>query len=109
MKQEELLKNIAGNIKSKRKLSGLSQFQLANKCETAQSYIGEIESCKKNPSLKMIAIIADKLAVEPYQLLLSENDLRKIDRIYFNADIANNLATEINRTVSNVLSEYIDE
>ena len=63
-----------GNIKRYRKLSGLSQMALAEKCGTSTSYIGEIEIGKKFPSVDMIQKIAVALGIAPYRLFMEEND-----------------------------------
>ncbi|GHV25266.1 hypothetical protein FACS189498_3330 [Spirochaetia bacterium] len=56
------------NLKKIRKSRGLSQMKLAEKCDTAASYIGEIEIGRKFPSVEMIEKIAGTLKVEPYLL-----------------------------------------
>jgi transcriptional regulator with XRE-family HTH domain len=56
------------NLKKIRKSQGLSQMKLAEKCDTAASYIGEIEIGRKFPSVEMVEKIAGALKVEPYLL-----------------------------------------
>ncbi|GHV60655.1 hypothetical protein AGMMS49587_02700 [Spirochaetia bacterium] len=60
------------NLKKIRKSEGLSQMKLAEKCNTAASYIGEIEIGRKFPSVEMIEKIAGALKVEPYLLFKEE-------------------------------------
>lgn len=70
----ELRSVFIGNVKKYRKLAGLSQMALAEKCHSSTSYIGEIEIGKKFPSVEMIQKIADALNVQPYKLFMEDND-----------------------------------
>ncbi|GHV71384.1 hypothetical protein AGMMS49928_22910 [Spirochaetia bacterium] len=47
-------------------------MKLAEKCDTAASYIGEIEIGRKFPSVEMIEKIAGTLKVEPYLLFKAD-------------------------------------
>lgn len=60
------------NLKDYRKLRQISQLQLAEKCNSSQTYIAEIEVGKKFPSLDMIERIASALGVESYHLFKNE-------------------------------------
>jgi len=60
------------NLKRWRKISGLSQKMLAEKCGTGCSYVRQIESGVGTPSLAMLAKIAEALEIEPYLLLYDE-------------------------------------
>jgi transcriptional regulator with XRE-family HTH domain len=60
------------NLKKFRKKEGFSQMKLAEKCNTAASYIGEIEIGRKFPSIEMIEKIAQALGVEPYRFFKEE-------------------------------------
>ena len=71
----ELRKIFIDNIKKYRKLAGLSQMALAERCKTAASYIGEIEIGKKFPSVEMIQKIAKALDVPPYKLFMEKDDI----------------------------------
>ena len=48
-------------------------MKLAELCETAPSYIGEIEIGRRFPSLKLIEKIGKVLNVEPYRFFISES------------------------------------
>jgi transcriptional regulator with XRE-family HTH domain len=61
------------NLKKFRKSEGISQMQLAEKCDTATSYIGEIEIGRRFPSIEMIEKIAQALEVEPYRFFMEES------------------------------------
>jgi len=56
------------NLKEFRKKEQLTQMKLAECCNTAPSYIGEIEMGRKFPSTEMIEKIAAVLRIEPYHL-----------------------------------------
>ena len=61
------------NLKKWRKIKGLSQKDLAEKCHTGYSYIRQIESGVGNPSFALLAKIAEALEIQPYQLFYDEN------------------------------------
>ena len=60
------------NLKKWRKITGLSQKTLADKCGTGCSYMRQIESGVGTPSFAMLAKIAEALEIEPYLLLYDE-------------------------------------
>ena len=56
------------NLKNFRRKENITQMKLAEHCNTAPSYIGEIEIGRKFPSAEMIERIAEALRIEPYHL-----------------------------------------
>ncbi|WP_296330835.1 helix-turn-helix transcriptional regulator [uncultured Treponema sp.] len=62
------------NLKKYRKEQKLSQMKLADLCGTSASYIGEIEIGKKFPSIEMIQKFSEAMNIQPYKLLMTEND-----------------------------------
>ena len=48
-------------------------MKLAEMCDTAASYIGEIEIVRRFPSLKLIEKISKVLNVEPYRFFIEES------------------------------------
>jgi len=60
------------NLKAYRKLRGISQMQLAELCGSSTGYIGEIESGKRFPSVKMIERIAIAFEIESWHLFKNE-------------------------------------
>ena len=60
------------NLKKWRKISGISQEKLAEKCGTAHSYIRQIECGNRNPSFAFIGKIARALEIEPHQLFYDD-------------------------------------
>ncbi|MCL2834962.1 MAG: helix-turn-helix transcriptional regulator, partial [Treponema sp.] len=53
------------NLKKYRKSRGFSQMELAEKCNTSTSYIGQIEIGNRFPSPAMIEKIAGALEIKP--------------------------------------------
>jgi transcriptional regulator with XRE-family HTH domain len=60
---------LGGNVRKLRKRRGLSQEELAQDAEIDVTYLGGIERGRRNPSLLVIARIADRLGVHPTKLL----------------------------------------
>jgi transcriptional regulator with XRE-family HTH domain len=60
------------NLKKTRKRQKVSQMDLAERCDTAASYIGEIEIGRKFPSVEMIEKIAGALNIEAYRFFVDE-------------------------------------
>ena len=58
------------NLKLYRKKTGLSQQELAEKCDIATNYLSEIERGQKFPSIEMIERISKELNVPAYLFFL---------------------------------------
>jgi len=58
-------------------------MKLAELCNTAPSYIGEIEIGRRFPSLKLIEKISEILNVEPYRFFINEtgDNLTELDEM----------------------------
>ena len=54
-------------------------MKLAELCETAPSYIGEIEIGRRFPSLKLIEKLGQILEVEPYRFFISDTCKKQDD------------------------------
>ena len=52
-------------------------MKLAEMCNTATSYIGEIEIGRRFPSLKLIEKISAVLGVEPYRFFIGEININQ--------------------------------
>ena len=61
---------LSRNIINLREQQHLTQAKLATKSGICTTYIGEIETRRKYPSIKTLIKIADSLKVEPYVLLM---------------------------------------
>jgi transcriptional regulator with XRE-family HTH domain len=64
MKEEDVLKILGNRIREARKRKGLSQEDLAFEAEIDRSYMGGIERGERNPSFKMLCMIAEVLGVD---------------------------------------------
>ena len=60
---------LAQNVKAARKALGLSQEALALEAEIDRTYISGIERALRNPSLDLIAKLAERLQTTPAALL----------------------------------------
>jgi transcriptional regulator with XRE-family HTH domain len=75
---------LALNMKKKRRILGFSQAKLAEKVDTAPTYIAMIELEKKFPSVEMLERIAEALSMDTTELFsvkpLPEDALRSLRR-----------------------------
>lgn len=65
----DLNKVIAMNIRAFRKHHKLTQKELAERAGITRCHLNDIEHLRKNVSIQTLERIANKLEVEPYQLL----------------------------------------
>ena len=63
-----IVKIFAGNVRVLRQKKQLSQEELAEKCNLHRTYIGMIERCEKNVTLKNIEKLANALEVNVKEL-----------------------------------------
>ena len=68
-RNDKLLKALADNVRKHRKLAGISQEELAFQCEIDRTYISKVERGVANPSLLILARVAEILKVEINDLL----------------------------------------
>ncbi len=69
MQMPEKLKNLGLNIKSERIRKGLSQEELAEKCDISRNSISLIETGKINPTILKVLDIAKALNIDINVLL----------------------------------------
>jgi transcriptional regulator with XRE-family HTH domain len=62
------------NLREFRRKEGISQMKLAEYCDTAPSYIGDIEIGRRFPSIDMIEKIAGVLRIEPYNFFKTKTE-----------------------------------
>lgn len=65
----EILYRFAQKLKKLRKERGLSQEALSLLCDIDRTYVGRIETMRRNPSLEMLAKIAKGLDVKLSELM----------------------------------------
>jgi transcriptional regulator with XRE-family HTH domain len=71
---ESLRAVLALNIRQRRLGQGISQEELAFRCELDRTYISAVERCVWNISLGNIEKIAAALEIEPWRLLVPPNN-----------------------------------
>ena len=69
-----LINVFARNLKFLRKNAGLSQEELAYRAGRHRTYIGAVERCERNITLKNVERIAIALNVDPVILLTESED-----------------------------------
>jgi transcriptional regulator with XRE-family HTH domain len=68
-RNESTLNALANNVRRLRKVVGLSQEELAFQCEIDRTYISKVERGVANPSLLILARIAEVLEVRIEELV----------------------------------------
>lgn len=94
----ELIKIICANIRDVRKNKGLTQEELAEKCDLHTSYLAGVERGERNITIQTLEKIAQGLEISPVDLLKVEQ--LNIDNQYFNKQgklqLLMNIANEFN-------------
>ncbi|WP_252224646.1 MULTISPECIES: helix-turn-helix transcriptional regulator [unclassified Clostridium] len=75
--------NIGEKIKELRKLKGLTQEELANKCGLSKNGLWNYENNKRNPNTEILERIAKVLGVPLYKLIVNEkvNEIKKLEEV----------------------------
>jgi len=79
------------NIKNIRSNEGLSQQELAEKCNISQTFLGEIEIGRKYPSLQTLEKIANALNIDVYRLLMDKDSSDNPQLNAFAKDLSNSI------------------
>lgn len=99
----DLQDTFISNLKRFRKEQNMTQEKLAELCKTDTSYIGQIETKKRFPSLSFVERIAASLKVEPYRLYMpqdSSNDSVSVEELkVIESEILRALKTDIKKIV----------
>jgi transcriptional regulator with XRE-family HTH domain len=100
------------NLRKYRRERGMSQAMFAEKCDTATSYIGQIEIGNRFPSLELIEKMAKVLKISPHLLFFIESDDNTDEKILKNKkdtisdtkkeELTNRLTDAIRRVVKNI-------
>jgi transcriptional regulator with XRE-family HTH domain len=94
------------NLKDYRKLRKISQFQLAEQCNSSQTYIAEIEVGKKFPSPDMIERIAMALNIESYYLFKNEPVQTNVEEPRLTPLQRQDIIDQLNRSAIKIISQY---
>lgn len=65
----DLCRQFGRNVKRLRKEAGLSQEKLALEADVTRSYMSDVETGRRNPTLKIVERVASALKVKPGRLL----------------------------------------
>jgi transcriptional regulator with XRE-family HTH domain len=104
------------NLRAYRKKEGISQMKLAECCDTATSYIGDIEIGRRFPSIDMIEKIAGVLRIEPYHFFKTEtehNDNSDAEILFprlpnsMRKQIKTQIKTQLDRSTDEILNEIL--
>ena len=79
MTEEELKKIYGKNIKQFREQKKMTQAKLAEEIGIAEKYLSTLETCDKWGSFDTLLALANALGVEPYELLLPQNQAVSYD------------------------------
>jgi len=71
--ESDVRRLISANLKRLRAIQKLTQSEIARMTGLSDTFINDIENCKKGISDKTIAKFSKALDVEPYQFFLPEN------------------------------------
>lgn len=102
---------IGKKIKSLRNNAGLTQEQLAEKCDISTSYLGHIERGTRRLSLETAVKIADTLNIGTDELILDNKTPDTTIAPYVDSVIGKKSKQKQNEflKIVKVLSEHIDE
>jgi len=95
------------NLRKFRKFKKFSQKSLAERCNTAHSYIRQIESGKGKPSFAFIKKLSEALNIDAYQLFYDDSMDRR-DKSLVNDNIESikvNFLTKIEQELDNVIDQ----
>jgi transcriptional regulator with XRE-family HTH domain len=102
------------NLKEFRKKEGLSQMKLAEYCNTAPSYIGQIETGIRFPSLELVEKMAEIMRIEPYHFFkkkgVDNSDSENIFPLLPNSmktQIKTQIKTQFDRSTDEILNEIL--
>ena len=91
-----------GNLKRFRRERNLTQEQLAELCDTETSYIGQIETKKRFPSLAFIEKLADAMEIRAYYLY---KPYEKEDS-EINKSIKDEIITTFSKSINDIFVKY---
>jgi len=93
-------------------------MKLAEYCNTAPSYIGQIETGLRFPSLELVEKMADTLRIEPYHFFKkksAKDDSSDTENIFpllpnsMKKQISTQIKTQIDRSTSEILNEILSK
>ena len=106
-----LKQTFSANLRKIRREAGLSQMQLALRCNTATSYIGEIEIERRFPSIEMIERIAQELRVSPHLLFTPDKNHTPAPqpRPFLSSAIKKKLSAQLTARVNSAIQHVVQK
>jgi len=101
MRENDISIKLAHRIKELRKITNMSQEQLAEKADLHPSFIGKIERLENHPTIIVLEKIAKAFKMTLIELLDFEENKDK-ENIQTMIDSLNNATTEINRVKADI-------
>ena len=89
------------NLKRLRKQQNITQEKLAELCNTETSYIGQIETRKRFPSLTFIEKIANALNIAPYILFKPVEEIEINKKQNIQKELINIISKDITKILTN--------
>ncbi len=106
MKEMEIRQILAKNLKTLRKMKGLSQLKLANEIQIAFTFINDIENCKKWVSPDTLAKFCSFFDVPVSYFFQIENNQITQDEI--NKEVYLKTVTdEVTKTIQDVSKRFL--
>lgn len=105
MKEEEIRKIFAQNLKYFRKERKISQFALAEIAEVTANFINDIENCKKWVSPSTLSKLSESLGVEPYRFFLPFQTTTT-ENAELLTQFTNDILSQVNSIVQKTLDVY---
>lgn len=106
------LKVLGEKVRKERKLAGLTQEQLAERCHVSTKHIANIEKGSMNPSYEILLAIARVLPISLDALITpgmdkTEIELKEINRIYLSCpEAVREILMDSTRTLAKHLTEF---
>lgn len=76
MKKDQLLQTFATNLARGMERAGLNQTALAKRSGIAQTHISRLLRCTSGATLDTIATLAEALRMQPWELLVNDEETR---------------------------------
>ena len=106
------LKVLGEKVRTERKLAGLTQEQLAERCHVSTKHIANIEKGSMNPSYEILLAIARVLPISLDALITpgmdkTEIELKEINRIYLSCpEAVRETLMDPTRTLAKHLTDF---
>jgi len=97
------------NLRRIRRERGITQAELAEKCGSETSYIGQIEIGNRFPSLELIEKFADVLKIKPHLFFFIESDNDSDEQVFSDEQILLKKKDTISDTMKEELTKRLTD